>query len=103
MVEMPSHQRFQSLTLYKYLRLYRLSSVNFHVGYGEHKKNFPSPFPQHLSNFLFVSLLALLPIIRLQLQSQGCALRKSVSLEIAVTMSGPLSKQMKLLKGILVS
>ena len=103
MVEMPSHQRFQSLILYKHLGLYHLSSVNLHVGWGEHKKKFPSPFPRHLNNSLFVSLLALLSIIRLQPQSQGCALRNAISLDVALTMSGPLSKQMKLLKGILVS
>lgn len=103
MVEMPLHQTFQSLILYNHLWLYHLSSVNFHAGWGEQKKNFPSLFAQRLNNSAFVSLLALLLIIRLQSQSQGCALRSSVSLDVAVTMSGPLSKQMKLLKGILVS
>lgn len=34
-----SHQRSQALILYKYLWLYHLSSVNFHVGWGEQKKN----------------------------------------------------------------
>ena len=103
MVEMPSHQRFQSLILYKCPWLYHLSSVNFHVGWDNHKKKFPSPFPQCLSNFPFVSLLTLPPITKLQSQSQGCALRNSVSLDVAVTMSGPPSEQMKLLQGILVS
>lgn len=76
MAAMSSHWRFQSLNFYNHLWLYHLSSVKYTFMWD--RENTVSFLLVYHDIWIipFVSLLTLLPIIKLQPQSKGCPQRK---------------------------